>query len=215
MTWLRLYSGLFVTIDGPGGAGKTATTRHLAEMLTAQGHQVHATAQPSRGQLGQIARASADIYRGRALACLITADRYHQQDTEIRPAREAGRIVVCDRYVASSYVLQRLDGVPIEDIEVLNAAADRPDLAVILTAQATVIAARINARGTRHRFERGLSTSTQEVELYVDAALRLAESGYPLLTLDTTNAPVATIAEQIAARIAELDHRPTTPPAIV
>lgn len=68
-----------------------------------------------------------------ARACLVAADRYHCLATEIRSALAAGKIVLCDRYVASSYVLQHLDGVPIEFIEALNADANRPDLAVILT----------------------------------------------------------------------------------
>jgi dTMP kinase len=211
MTEPQRYPGVFVTLDGPGGAGKTTTARHLTELLTAQGHHVHATTQPSRGELGQIARTNSDLYRGRALACLVAADRYHQQDAEIRPARAAGKIVICDRYVGASYVLQRMDGVPIEDIQVLNAAADVPDLAVILTAQAATTSARIDHRGTRHRFEVGLPTSAQEAELYLDTTRRLADRGYPLFMLDTTTTPAREVAEQIAARIAELVHGPTAP----
>jgi thymidylate kinase len=75
--------------------------------------------------------------------------------------------------VPSSYVLQRTDGVQIEFIEALNADVDQPDLAVILTADSVVTLDRITARGTRHRFETGLTSSTQEAELYADTAARL------------------------------------------
>ena len=44
---------------------------------------------------------------------MIAADRYHQLATEIRPRVQQGEIVLCDRYVASSYVLQQMDGVPL------------------------------------------------------------------------------------------------------
>ncbi|MGH3672640.1 MAG: dTMP kinase, partial [Pseudonocardiaceae bacterium] len=126
--------GVFVTLDGMGGAGKSSTTRHLHQHLTQAGYTVHATAQPYHDQLGEIARHGTDTYTGHTLACLVAADRYHHLATEIRPQLAAGRIVLCDRYVASSYVLQRMDAVPIEFIEALNGAADVPDLAVILTA---------------------------------------------------------------------------------
>lgn len=203
----RTYPGLLVSVDGPGGAGKTTTVAHLAGLLAGR---VHATIQPSRDPPGHLARTGA--YRGHALACLVAADRYHQQDHEIRPALADGRIVICDRYVASSYVLQRMDGVPIEFVEALNAAADRPDLAVILTAVPATATARIDQRGTRHRFEAGLATSTQEAELYADTIERLAAQGWPLHSIDTTTLPPEQVAEQIATRIgqrlAELADRP-------
>lgn len=70
---------------------------------------------------------------------LMTQDDLAAAATEIRLQLAAAcRIVLCDRYVTSSYVLQRIDAVPIEFIEALNAAADVPDLAVILTAHPAV-----------------------------------------------------------------------------
>ncbi|WP_030105539.1 dTMP kinase, partial [Actinoalloteichus caeruleus] len=149
------HRGVFVTLDGMGGAGKSTTTRHLNEHLAAQGYTVHVTTEPSHAELGAIARHGTDTYSRHALACLVAADRYHHLATEIRPNLAAGRIVLCDRYVASSFVLQRMDRVPIEFVEALNAAADIPDLAVILIADATVTAGRIERRGSHSRFESG------------------------------------------------------------
>lgn len=195
---------VFVTLDGPGGTGKSTTTEHLHRYLTAQGYTVHSTTEPSHGPLGQIARRDTDTYTGHALACLVAADRYHHLNTEIRPHLAAGRIVLCDRYVASSYVFQRMDGVPIQFIESLNAAADVPDLAVILIAEPTVTAHRIEQRGAHSRFEHGITTSRRETGLYHDTITRLTERGYPLLSLDTTDTPSAQIVVAIAARIAKL-----------
>jgi len=138
--------GVFVALAGLGGAGKTTTTRRLTEALTERGYRAHATTEPSRAQLGEIARHGTETYSGYALACLVAADRYHHLTTEIRPLLAAGTVVVCDRYVASSYVLQRMDGVPVEFAEALNAEADVPDLTVILTADPQVTAARIARR---------------------------------------------------------------------
>ena len=138
---------VFVTLDGMGGAGKSTTTRHPHQDLTAAGYTVHVTAQPSHDRFGEIARHGTDTYTGHTVACLVAADRYHHLASQIRPQLAAGRIVLCDRYVASSYVLQRWTAVPIEFIEALNAAVDVPDLAVILTAHPAVTTRRIERRG--------------------------------------------------------------------
>jgi dTMP kinase len=205
-----VHPGLFVTLDGLGGAGKSTTTRHLHQRLTDAGYTVHITTQPSRAQLGEIARHGTDTYHGHALACLVAADRYHHLDTEIRPQLAAGRIVLCDRYVASSYVLQRMDAVPIEYIEALNAAADTPGLAVILTADPAVTAHRIGRRGAHSRFETGLATSRTEADLYRDTTRRLTDQGWPLLVIDTTHTPVTQVTTEIADRITQLAGLPHT-----
>lgn len=203
------HRAAFVTLDGLGGAGKT-TTAHLHRYLTEQGYSVHTTTEPSHEQLGTLARHSTDTYSGHALACLVAADRYHHLATDVRPHLAAGRIVVCDRYIASSYVLQRMDGVPVEFIESINAAADMPDLAVILTADPAVTAHRIALRGAHSRFEAGVTASRTEADLYRDTAARLAEHRYPLLIVDTTDAPPAEVTAAIAGRIAQLAGVPQT-----
>ncbi|MBE8517074.1 hypothetical protein ILP97_06050 [Amycolatopsis sp. H6(2020)] len=88
-------------------------------------------------------RHNTDTYRGHTLACLVAADRYHHLEQEMRQQLAAGSIVVCDRYVASSCVLQCMDGVPLPFVEAINAAADVPDLAVTLQAPPEVTAARV------------------------------------------------------------------------
>src|SRR5262249_58067125 len=126
--------GLLVSIDGPGGVGKTVTIGHLATILTGAGLPVYCTGQPSTGPIGALARDLVPTAGGPALACLFAADRYHHLDTEIRPHRAAGRIVLCDRYLASGLVVQRADGLDLAFLAGINALADPPDLAVILTA---------------------------------------------------------------------------------
>ncbi|MFJ8036018.1 hypothetical protein [Streptomyces sp. NPDC096032] len=64
----------------------------------------------------------------------------------------AGRLLVSDRYLASTLVLQRLDGVPLDFLLMLNDHAPKPDLAVILTAAPDTIADRITRAGITHRF---------------------------------------------------------------
>src|SRR5205814_5431728 len=93
-TMTNRADGLLVSIDGPGGVGKTTTIGHLATMLSDAGFVVHCTAQPSTGPVGALARDLVPTVGGAALACLFAADRYHHLDTEIRPRRAAGHIVL-------------------------------------------------------------------------------------------------------------------------
>jgi dTMP kinase len=102
--------GRFIVVDGPSGVGKSTVTTLLAQRLSAAGHDVLTTGEPSNGPIGELARGGTNDYRGLALACLVAADRYHHLAVQVHPALAAGRVVVCDRYVPSSLVLQHLDG---------------------------------------------------------------------------------------------------------
>ncbi|TDQ04865.1 dTMP kinase [Labedaea rhizosphaerae] len=176
--------GIFVTIDGLAGAGKSVTTGGLRSKLVRLGYRVHTTAEPTQGRLGKIARRSTEIYSGHALACLVAADRYH-------------------------HVLQRMDGVPVEFIEALNSAAPPPDLAIFLLADPNVAARRIARRGSHDRFQAGLATSTAEAEFYRDAADRLADRwGKRPLLLDTTTTRTDELVAVIAMHVAALAGPP-------
>lgn len=193
--------GFFLTVDGPGGVGKSTTVAALAALLAGLGHTVHATTEPSTSPLGTATRRLADTVRGRALACLVAADRHHHLDTEIRPHLAAGHTVVCDRYLPSSLVLQRLDGVPLDYIQALNTGIDPPDLAVILRAPADVIAARLDARGAHHRFEHDRATIGLELDLYQEAVAILGTLGIPVMVIDVDDFTPRGIAAQIVTRV--------------
>jgi dTMP kinase len=91
--------GVLVTIDGPGGVGKTTVAELLIRALDERALPVHATVEPTRTPLGEHIRAGTDTYQGMALACLVAGDRHHHLTTEILPALRAGKVVVCDRYL--------------------------------------------------------------------------------------------------------------------
>ncbi|MFE7114715.1 dTMP kinase [Streptomyces sp. NPDC057654] len=178
--------GRLITLDGPGGVGKTTTLAALTAHLRSNGASVHSTTEPSSSALGQFTRAHADHIHGRALACLVAADRYHHLHTEIQPHLAAGDTVVCDRYLASTLVIQRLDDVPEPFLLALNADIQLPDLAVLLTAAPATIAARLARRGAHHRFERHPDVPAGEIALYRTAAATLERLGVTVLTIDTS-----------------------------
>lgn len=183
--------------------GKSTAARMVVDTLAAAGLPMHATAQPSGAPLGELARRGTDTYRGMALACLCAADRHHQLEVEIKPALRQGKVVVCDRYVASSLALQGLDGLPSDTVWQLNHGIYCPDLTVILNGDPQVIDARLRGRGGHSRFERAEDNSDMESGLYVHAVVDLQAKGWPVATLDlTTDTP-----DTIAARIVFLIRR--------
>jgi dTMP kinase len=181
--------GRFVTIDGLNGSGKTSLAAEVAARLEAAGQAVHATRQPSPTPLGDAVRAAERDVKGRALACLVAGDRHHHCDAEILPKLTEGAIVVCDRYIESSLVLQRLDGVEIDYILAINAGIPRPSLRIRLLTEPWALAERLAQRppAPGRRFERS-ATPERELELYAEADALLTErEQLPATVFDTTS----------------------------
>jgi dTMP kinase len=196
--------GRFVSIDGPGGSGKSSLTREVAQILLAAKVDVLPTCEPSFSILGRFVRRSTDRFTGLSLACLVAADRYDHLERVVRPALARGAVVVSDRYVPSSLVLQRMDGVSMEFIADLNREALRPHLAVILTADPAILSQRLRQRGYHSRFERASDISEREVAMYVEAAGWLRREGWNSLLLDTATAAAKEVALIVVDHISAL-----------
>lgn len=186
--------GRFIVIDGPSGVGKSTVTTLLAGRLSAAGRDVLTTSEPSNGPIGELARGGTHDYQGLALACLVAADRYHHLATQVRPALAQGRIVVCDRYVPSSLVLQHLDGVPDTFLWQLNASADRPDLTILLVGEDEACRRRARQRGTYSRFHEGLHG---EGAAYRRIAGSLSDQGYRTQVHDIGDAAAEQVADAV------------------
>ena len=134
--------------------------------------------------MGRLARASTHELHGLPLSFLMAADRYHHQEHVIVPALEAGRVVVCDRYVTTAMVLDQLDGADPEFIWGIYRYLRWPDVAVILTGDPAVCRARAAGRGVYSRFhEGGADAGKSEAALYDRSAGLLAGYGYPIAIL--------------------------------
>ncbi|WP_037856924.1 thymidylate kinase [Streptomyces sp. NRRL S-31] len=202
----RGRKGFFVSIDGPSGVGKSTTIRELQALLAARNIPARWTAEPPRGDfLGDFTRAHGGQLHGLALACLVAATRYRHVETTIAPALSRGELLVSDRYVASTLVLQRLDHVPMDFLLLLNEHAPKPDLAVILTASPGTIADRVARAGVTHRFRADPQAPAREVELYRNAADILVGLKSKVLVIDSTALPQSEVARRIA------DALPTVP----
>ncbi|MEU7147039.1 dTMP kinase [Streptomyces sp. NPDC045456] len=195
-----------MSLDGPGGVGKSSVAKELERYLRERGVSVHLTREPTDSVLGDLARHGTERYRGMEMACLVAADRYGHLRTDIRPARGRGDVVISDRYIASSLVLQRLDDVPLATIWNLNKHADPPDLAVILVAEADRITERLRGRGAHSRYERMPGSTEVELHYYGDAVVFMRSLGIDARVLDTTFDRPDEIARNIGATINALRH---------
>lgn len=198
---------MFITLDGPNGVGKTSVAREVQKRLEDRGERIVSLRQPSDSPLGRFVRDHHNEIRGVRLAALVVADRYLQIDNEIRPSLESGATVVLDRYVASTLVLQQMDGLDPDFLMTLNSEALVPDLAVILNASPEALTERLDRRGRTSRFEATQSDSALEVSLYDEAAEALREVGYPVMMIRTDGLSVPQIGQKISVAAEALGSR--------
>lgn len=146
-------TGLYITIEGLDGSGKTTQLERLAAWLTDAGHTVVATREPGGTDVGQLVRDIVLHHRGdiapRAEALLFAADRAHHIATKVRPALERGEIVLQDRYIDSSVAFQGggrvLDPAEVRRLSEWATEGLYPELTVLLDLDPAVARGRIDA----------------------------------------------------------------------
>lgn len=103
----------FIVLEGPDGVGKTVQAKRLALALREKGLDVVETREPTNlSPIGGLIRsilATTPMVHGfdwRAMVLLFSADRAWHVEKVIRPALDAGKTVICDRYYLSTAVYQ-------------------------------------------------------------------------------------------------------------
>ena len=199
-------TGLFITLEGPEGAGKSTNREYLAARLRAEGIEVLLTREPGGTPLAERIRElllapSDESMDADTELLLVFAARAQHLAQVIRPALARGEIVLCDRFTDATYAYQGGGrGLSHERIAALENFVQgdlRPDLTVIFDLPVEVGLARASARGRLDRFEQEgrtffdavrstyLNRASAEPARYrlVNAALSLPEVQQSLDTL--------------------------------
>lgn len=155
--------GLFVTFEGPEGAGKSTQAARLAASLEAAGRSVLRTREPGGTGLGDRVRQLVLLepelsVHPLAEFLLYSASRTQLVADVIRPALGEGKVVVCDRYADSSLAYQGggrgLDPAFLREVTWEATGGLRPDVTVLLDLEPAEGLRRAATKGGLDRLER-------------------------------------------------------------
>lgn len=151
----RAPGALFVTLEGPDGAGKSTQARALAARLEAAGHRVRLTREPGGAAGAEAIRqllvtGEPGRWSAETEALLFTAARRDHVERVIAPALAAGEVVLCDRYVDSTRAYQAAAARDLVDALHHLAIGLDPDLTLILDIAPERALTRATARAKTH-----------------------------------------------------------------
>ncbi|NLT47278.1 MAG: dTMP kinase [Clostridiales bacterium] len=135
-----MRTGLFITFEGPDGAGKTTQINRLTDYLASMGMDTVLTREPGGTQIGEkIREIILDPHHKEMAhlteALLYASSRAQHVAEKIRPALNAGKTVICDRFMDSSIAYQGYGRKLGERVRIINEIAVEglvPDLTFLL-----------------------------------------------------------------------------------
>ncbi len=188
--------GLFITLEGGDGVGKSTQAELLAAWLAEQGYTVRRTREPGGTEIGIELREIVLHHPGhiapRAEALIYAADRAHHIATVVRPALERGEIVLQDRYLDSSVAYQgvgrELSASEVRDLSLWATDGLLPDLTILLDLDQQQSRQRLDA--AQKRFDR-LEAEADVFHARVRAAFLSLAAAEPerFVVLDASEAP--------------------------
>lgn len=203
-------TGLFLTLEGGDGSGKSTQSALLTEWLVARGETVVHAREPGGTELGHELREIILHRRGymapRAEALLYAADRAHNVATVVRPALARGEVVIQDRYLDSSVAYQGagrvLSMAEVRELSLWATEGLLPHLTVLLDLDPALGRERLDASRTRYdRLEAEAAVFHERVRAaYLELAAAEPER---FLVLDAA-LPVDELQQRIRDRVSAL-----------
>lgn len=202
--------GFFITVEGGEGAGKSTMLAFVRDWLARAGREVVVTREPGGTALGE--RVRDILLHARELhmsaeteALLMFAARAEHLERVIRPALDAGKTVLCDRFTDATYAYQGggrgLSAERIAQLEAWVQGALRPNLTLLLDVPVDVGLQRANRRSEPDRFEREQQEFFERVRAaYLERARREPQR---LRVIDASRAPDE-VQKQIADVLTEV-----------
>lgn len=186
---------MFITFEGPDGAGSSTQAKLLAQRLKKEGYKVLLTKEPTpKEPIGTLIRAilqhKYDV-SPEALQLLFCADRAEHLASEIKPALERGEFVVSDRYLLSTLAYGSLN-LPLEWLEKLNSNFRPPDLTFVFDLPVEVCLERIKSRGANFELFETQERLTKIRANYLDLAKK-----YPNVHVVEASGSVEEVQEEV------------------
>jgi dTMP kinase len=197
--------GLFITLEGVDGAGKSTHIDWMAERFRSRGRIVRCTREPGGTPLGERLRELllSEAMHADTEALLMFASRREHLARVIEPALAAGEVVICDRFTDASFAYQcggrGLLEARLEVLESWVQGGLQPDLTLLFDVDNEVAQARRDAVRDPDRFER----EDPQFHARVRAAyLRRAERFPERIRRVDANQPVEAVRRQIETLLA-------------
>jgi len=203
--------GKFITLEGIEGVGKTSNLNFIREQMEAAGHDCIVTREPGGTSLGESLRElllshSDENMSPDAELLMMFAARAEHLAKVIRPALEAGRTVLCDRFTEATYAYQgggrQLDVSKISDLENWVQGELRPDLTVVLDAPVEVGRARAGQRSAPDRIEKERDDFFQRVR---EAYIELSRQHPQRICLIDASVELEAVQSQIRQKLVEYE----------
>ncbi|UFS57813.1 dTMP kinase [Subtercola endophyticus] len=202
--------GVFVTLEGGDGSGKSTQAGLLEEWLLKAGRTVLRTREPGGTEFGlevrEIVLHSRGFITPRAEALLYAADRAQHIATKVRPALERGEIVIQDRYIDSSVAYQGsgrvLGAAEIRSLSQWATEDLRPDLTVLIDLDE--VAARARLDNDQKRFDRLEAEKSDFHRRVRESFLEIAAAEPTRFVVVDGTLPPESIAAQVRERLQPL-----------
>lgn len=149
-----MVRNLFITFEGPEGAGKTSVLKVMVERLQQENIDVLATREPGGIEIAEkirevILNPAHTAMDARTEALLYAAARSQHFHEKVQPALEEGKLVLCDRFIDSSLVYQGMGrNLGVEAVHAINEFAigrRMPDQTILFDLEPAIGLARIEA----------------------------------------------------------------------
>jgi dTMP kinase len=205
---------MFITLEGGEGTGKSTQLARLRAWLEARGATVVVTREPGGTPLAEAVRAILldPEFRPDGLTeiFLLAAARHDHVENVVRPALEAGAVVLCDRFTDSSLVYQGVvREVGVDEVARLNALATsglEPNLTLVLDADPVATLTRARSRNQCTGSSSRLDDEPTSFHEQVGRAFRELADRYPerVRVIDASGDETAVFARVLAALPGEL-----------
>ncbi len=201
-------SGLFITFEGVEGCGKSTQIKVLQTHLEDLGFDTILTREPGGTPVAERIRAllldpeNSDLLPMPELLLYSAARAQHVGEC-IRPAMDAGKVVLCDRFVDSTTAYQgagrEMDAAVLETLHELSTGGLMPDVTFLLDLPVEMGLARAGKRGAADRLEQESVAFHQRVR---DGFLALAQSEPNRIAVVDAAGTMDAVAGEITARLA-------------